>query len=488
MKKRIFATCLACVLLLTTAACGTNTTTSSGAADPETSVSAVSEVSETSEGSETGEEEDIPNFNGARVCLATWGDSTYAPPDNEEGEREAAWRAEMEEKYNFKLEYVTLPNDGYEAAVVASCVAGEPVADAFDIMMDYTTGMMAKGLLYPLDEIQSWDMVNGDNVLAAAAKAMTWSDGHTYGVKMQEGPFFDMKCITLFNKRIADDLGIDIYADYENGDWTWAKMREYASMATKDNDGDGENDTWGWVGSEALMTLNYVGSTGTELLDADHKVHYNTPEVVSALEESAAMKNFWYPVNDYAYQQKFAEGGALFMGAVQPWEMYSLSEMEDDFGLVPFPIPEKGDDFYTIADSVTVTVIPKNATDPEATAFVLKLLAEEPRPWEFDDEGNYLLENQEEENPYWYMGGIGDQLRDEESFENLDTIATNENFYFDMQRMYNVYWANPGFTNMINGMYQNGKTAQQVIEENEAGVQAAVDQYIADQQAAAATE
>lgn len=484
MKKRLLAMCMAAVLLLSTSACGGNNNSSTSSGSSESSGAAA----ETSSGVETskvasGEEEDIPDFGGARVCIATWGDSTYAPKDNEEGEREAAWRAEMEEKYNFKFEYLTLPNDGYEAAIVASCTAGKPVADVFDIMMDYTTGMMAKGLLYPLDEIKGWDPVNGDYTLKAVADAMTWSDGHTYGMKMQKGPFFDMKVVTLFNKRMAESLGIDIYADYENGDWTWAKMREYAAMASKDSDNNGELDVFGWVGGEYLLSLSFVGSTGIRLIDENYKVNYNNPDMLKALEASAAMKEYWYPVNDYSYQQKFAEGGALFMAAVQPWEMFSLSEMEDDFGLVPFPVPEKGDELYTIADSVTVSVIPKNATNPEAAAFAMKLLAHEPRPWEFDEEGNYLLENQEEENPYWYMGGYGDQLRDEESYENLNDIATDENFYFDMQRMFQIYWGDPGFTKMVDGLYKDGKTAKQVVEENQSGVQAALDAYLASQMA-----
>lgn len=488
MKKRMLAMCMAALLLLGTAACGSETTSTSSTGSSEASTSVAETSSDVETSSVTSEEEEIPDFGGARVCLATWGDSTLAPADDEEGQREAEWRAEMEEKYNFKLEYVTLPNDGYEAAVVSSCVAGEPVADAFSIMMDYTTGMMARNLLYPLDEIESWDMVNSDIVVKAVADTMTWSDGHTYGVLINEGPFFDMKCITLFNKRIAESLGIDIYADYENGEWTWDKMREYAAMATTDNDGDGTNDIWGWVGGENLLGLNYVGSTGHVLLDEEHKVHYNSPEVVAALDELAAMKEYWYPINDYSYQQKFAEGGALFAAAVQPWELFSLSEMEDDFGLVPFPVQEEGDELWSIADSATITVIPKNATNPEATAFVLKLLATEPRPWEFDEEGNYLLENQEEENPYWYLGGYGDQLRDQESMDNLAAIAENENFYFDMQRMYNVYWGAPSFTSMISDVYTGGMTAQQTIEANEAGVQAAVDQYLAEQAAAGTGE
>jgi len=31
----------------------------------------------------------------------------------------------------------------------------------------------------------------------------------------------------------------------ENGDWTWEKFAEIAQMATRDEDGDGENDLWG---------------------------------------------------------------------------------------------------------------------------------------------------------------------------------------------------------------------------------------------------
>jgi len=45
---------------------------------------------------------------------------------------------------------------------------------------------------------------------------------------------------------LFDRLGLpDPYMLQENGDWTWEKFAEIAQMATRDEDGDGENDLWG---------------------------------------------------------------------------------------------------------------------------------------------------------------------------------------------------------------------------------------------------
>jgi len=364
-------------------------------------------------------------------------------------------------------------------------MAGEPVGDVINLMMDSVPGLAAKGLLYPVDTLKSFDFMNHPLVQTAVRDALTWSDGHTYGWYFNKGDYIGSKIFTVFNKRMAESLGLDLYALRDSGDWTWEKFAEYAALATKDTNGDGVNDTWGFTADVNLLGLGYIGSTGAVMLDQNNKINYSDPKILLALEEYAKIKPYWNAPPEGAnwdyYMTAFAEGNTLFAHANQWWNTSRYSSMEDDWGMLPFPLPSKGAKYYTVSDIEGGQSIPSKTKDPEAVAFVVGLL-QEPRPWDLDEEGNPIVDTTEKN---WFFPNYENQVRDEESLQTLSMLVYDGEFYFDRQRMFNVCWSDPGFSALLNAVWSGSMTPAQAAQAYEGPTQEKLNAFLEEQKQAA---
>ncbi|SFS73938.1 ABC transporter substrate-binding protein [Paenibacillus sp. BC26] len=499
MKRKTALICIMAMIFIVASACSNNNNAGSSTSPPESTNANASETANTTEATNTTEAEaesqepaETPvyeDLGGVTVKFANWGDSSWSKPgDDEKGLREQAFREELMKNYNFKIEYLAIPDDSYLPTVTSSIMSGNPAADVFNLMMDAIPGFAAKGLLYPLDTVKSYDFINDPSIQTAVRDAVTWNDGHTYAYYRGSSAYLGSKTFTVFNKKIASSLGLDPYDLWTKGEWTWDKFQEYAALATKDTNNDGVNDQWGLTGDMVLLPLGYVGSTGAELLDKDHKIHYNDPKVTQALEAFKNLKPYLQAAPEGSnwdfYMTAFAKGNVLFSQANQWWMTSRYQDMQDDWGIVPFPLPKAGDPYYTVSDIEGVQAIPYNTKNPEAVATVIKLLAQ-PRPWDLDENGQPLVDKSD---PNWFWPDYENQVRDEQSLESLSTIINNEKFYFDKQRMYNVYWSDPGFQAMGQAVWDGTMTPAQAIQANEKPTQEKLNAFLAEANSAAAAK
>jgi hypothetical protein len=369
--------------------------------------------------------------------------------------------------------------------IISSTLAGDPVAEVISMMMDAVPGLAAQGLLYPLNKLQSFDFMNHPGITTAVRDAVTWHDGNTYGYHTNNGAYIGSKIFTVFNKRIAESLGLDLYALRDSGEWTWDKFAEYAALATKDTNNDGVNDQWGFTADLNLLGLGYVGSTGAVLLDNNNVIKYNDPNVLRALEEYAKIKPYFNAPPEGAnwdYNMTvFAEGNTLFAHANQWWMTSRYQQMEDDWGILPFPLPSKGAKYYTVSDIEGLQAIPYNVKNPEGVAFVISLL-NQARPWDLDESGKPLVDKSD---PNWFWVNYENQVRDEESLETLSMLVYDGEFYFDRQRMFNVYWSDPGFSALLNSVWDGKMTPAQAVQTYEAPTQEKLNAFLEEQKQAA---
>jgi|GEM_PF-3076309 len=479
MKRTIALVSIMALIFVIASACSSKNNDTGSSTSPSASPSSSAPASQ--EPSETPVE--YEDLGGVTVTFANWGDSNWSKPgDDEKGQREQAFREELMKNYNFKIEYVSIPDDSYLPTVTSSIMSGNPVGDVISLMMDAVPGFAAKGLLYPLDTIQSYDFMDGGGILTAVRDAVTWSDGHTYGWKRDSAnAYLGSKIFTVFNKKIASSLGLDPYDLWAKGEWTWDKFQEYAALATKDTNNDGVNDQWGLTADPVLLPLGYVGSTGTVMLDSNNTIKYNDPKVTQALDAFKNLKPYLQAAPEGAnwdfYMTAFAEGNVLFGQANQWWMTSRYQDMQDDWGIVPFPLPKQGDPYFTVSDIEGVQAIPYNTKNPEAVAKVLKLLDQTKRPWNIDENGNDLVDKSD---PNWFWVNYENQVRDEKSLESLSTIILNENFFFDRQRMFNVYWSDPGFQAMSDAVWKGTMTPAQAIQANEKPTQEKLNAFLAE--------
>lgn len=172
-----------------------------------------------------------------------------------------------------------------------------------------------------------------------------------------------------FNKRLLTEAGIDPESLYElqaNHEWTWDKFTELMDTVQRDIDNDGVIDVYGVTQNSGNMISAAVWSNGGEYVgqkDGKYVYRLEDPETVEgltwAVETVLAKYTLPYPDGaewDY-YKEAYKSGMAAFMVDDAYCAGDFLSEMEDDFGFVAFPMGPQSSE-YTNCWSNNPHVIP----------------------------------------------------------------------------------------------------------------------------------
>ena len=201
--------------------------------------------------------------------------------------------------------------------------------------------------------------------------------GKTYGCY---AGYTEPRAVLYFNKRVLEEAGIDyntIYDAQANGTWTWAMFEDMLKTLTRDKDNDGITDVWGFTGSFDDMQNAYVFGNGGKWFDFDEngKLYpaMNSDAVLEALTEARKLRdNYFYaqPTDgnwDY-YKEAFKSmdigfysyqcyGGLAFGNGDS--STTELANMEDEWGLVAFPVKEAGTNYITVGSGCdNITMIP----------------------------------------------------------------------------------------------------------------------------------
>lgn len=196
--------------------------------------------------------------------------------------------------------------------------------------------------------------------------------------------------MVAFNKRLAEQLGFtganDPYELVRNNQWTISKMTEMMKTATVDKDGKPgmtTADQWGLtmidIGTAGMTT--FLMSSGATMLKNDNgNVVYNMGDskTIDALNQAY---NFFVKDNTCYSQgsaddvlRLFSNGNSLFL-LTNLGYVTQLDNMEDDFGIVPFPRGDQEETFTTFMDwNTNIAMIPKYA-DAEKAGALLQALA-----------------------------------------------------------------------------------------------------------------
>lgn len=419
-------------------------------------------------------EEEVVDLGGVTITFGNWGELSEELQDPTS--LESLWRAELEEKYNFKFAYSYRPGDeGTPTIFLSSVLSGEPFADVVNMMSDAVTSFAQQDLLYPLNTLESYDLVNGYGVNQDVMKNMTLQDGNTYGVFFSGKYVYDNQIFIAYNKSLAAREGLPNLAElYKNGEWTWDKFIELAAQVTKDTDNDGAIDQYGFCYDPSGYGLSFLVSTGVPSITADMKVNYGDPQIMEAMRAMGNSMPYAIKAPSDAnwdwYLTQLKTGNTLFAMTQYLWSMYNYRDMTDDYGFLPFPSPD-GEKYYTYINGFNCQVIPYNCKNPEAAAFVMGLLAQD-RPWDYDENGELIYDKNNAEE--FVLKNFEADCRDEEAFEYLVFMFEEMELTIDRQRDYNVFWN--GFMSMATAIQDGSMTPEQAAEAYIAPVQAALDQ------------
>ncbi|MDF2484627.1 MAG: hypothetical protein K0R46_795, partial [Herbinix sp.] len=187
----------------------------------------------------------LRNLNGIHIVVGDWwstGEETEAVTQKEEDQR--AYRAQIQEDYNFTLEQVNLGGWAeYAEIFITSTMSGDPAADIFIMDQAMVPEPIKQGLCYPLNELPSFDFTQ--EKWNSGIRDSYTIGGATYAFSEEK----DAPGLGVFwNKRLFEEAGLDpdlLYDLQKNGEWTWDKLHELAKQLTIDSNSDGVTDTYG---------------------------------------------------------------------------------------------------------------------------------------------------------------------------------------------------------------------------------------------------
>jgi hypothetical protein len=300
-----------------------------------------------------------------------WENWTEMDPDTQKTYDYRKW---LEETYNCKIHQIQNGDWGTCAQVMIDFVANGGEADKlalFIVEPGKIGSLMTNGVAADWNydfSADKWNKLDKDFVTIG---------GKTYGAYVG---YTEPRAVLYFNKKVLEDAGIDpesIYDAQKDGTWTWEMFEDMLKKITRDTDNDGVIDIWGLTGSGDDMNNAFVFNNGGKWFDFDENGQLypamNTDNVMEALAEAKKIgQNYFYaqPADgnwDY-YKEAFKAGnigfysyqcyGGLAFGNGSS-KNTELADMEDDWGIVAFPVKEAGMQYITVGTGCdNITMIP----------------------------------------------------------------------------------------------------------------------------------
>ena len=381
--RKVLATVVCAAMTLAMVGCGDKTPASN-------SVSSASQASVSSASASASEEEKPAepeyDFGGRTFRIGSYYDMT---PDPEKGALEAALAAriaEVEEKYNCKIEFVDLGGD-YVADYVTSVLAGDPIVDVgYVITHKLLPSLIEGGIAYPLSELPALDLSEykwrSDVVEAGTYK------GKQYAMLLKDP---EIRYGIFWNKTLFNKYGLpDLYELVDKGEWNWDKFQEIANLGNQDTDGDGEIDIYGFNARENLAWCflysdgAYVASKTSDGIAID----LSDPKVIEAL---TGLQNFtqnvkfrdaidWSKEGWDSFIKDFRDG-KYCMCLEEFWISYAYLNkaeegMQDDWGWVPFPKGPSATGWSCYGKENGARFILNGVEKPEDVALVYDLITD----------------------------------------------------------------------------------------------------------------
>jgi multiple sugar transport system substrate-binding protein len=165
-------------------------------------------------------------------------------------------------------------------------VAGGTSPDVVGMVSMYSQQYIRQGTLLSIDPyISSQPDVNMDDFWPAIMKAYKW-EGKTYAL-----PYDLSTMLLIYNKKLFDEAGVA----YPN-DWTWDQFVEATQKLTKDTNGDGKTDQFGYILPEFDWVIDVpLGINKARFISEDGKTcMLDTPEAIETIQWLSDLRNKYH--------------------------------------------------------------------------------------------------------------------------------------------------------------------------------------------------
>lgn len=171
---------------------------------------------------------------------------------------------------NIIVEYENLSFSDY-FTVLTTQIAGGDAPDVMAMNFENEARYADLGALEDLDPFIERDNLNLDKYFSSTVGMHRHS-----GIQAGLPATFSI-VINFINKDLFDEAGLD----YPDENWTWEDLLEAAQAMTKDVDGDGIIDQFGYV---AGWWPNFVFQNGGQILNEEGRCGLNTSEAIEGLQ------------------------------------------------------------------------------------------------------------------------------------------------------------------------------------------------------------
>ena len=296
----------------------------------------------------------------------------------------------VEEKYGITISASESSHSNYDTDALNSILAGD---DAYDVIFAHSRAAFAyavQGAGYNIHDISTihmdmpwWSKNINDNCTVNGKLYILDGDISLSGLS-------SAMCL-LFNKRIFDEKGFDYpYEMVRDGEWTFDEFAYLAKKGGEDLNGDGvmkpEDDQYGFVTAEWEAPINVLYAGGQKIYNINdegaveltlysNKTVEIYDEFFRLMDNEACFLRFTEGNINYSGPDIFSSGRAMMasggLGSAQ-----GLRNMDDDFGIIPYPKFDETDEYSTAVNGVApLIVIPISVSDVNRTGAITEALA-----------------------------------------------------------------------------------------------------------------
>lgn len=424
--KKLLVLLMAAMMLLTVfVACQTTPDNGGGTGDGTESVTATDTVVSVELPDQTYDGYNFRVFARPEANSTTvWVSDLFADSEDSTRVGAAVYRRNewVCDRLGCELSYTLSSDSNMETDAMDVLFAGE---DAYDLLMPHGRSIMTyanEGYLLDWETDLVW--CNLDKPWWDQEARDTFSINNRLYVMngdlsyMSIGYTFAM----FFNKDVMDELHIEYpYELVQNGEWTFDVFKSMAVQGTSDLDGNTAIeigiDRVGYSTHEHGASFQVMYSTGSRLLLKDEDDLPYSPGVTEMLDD--AYSAFYDFIDSQDAHMYFNKDGDKAVDTKQEqalfWDTYvnalaNMGDYEFEFGLVPWPNFNEGEDGYSCHVSCYVHEfgVPHTVTDAARTSAILEALAYGGHTMVIDEYYEQTLQIQ--------------KSRDEESKEMLNLI------------------------------------------------------------------
>ena len=313
----------------------------------------------------------------------------YLEEDSEDIVESATYRRNklIEEMYGITITGSESSDHNYDTSALNSILAGD---DAYDIIFTHSRAAFSyavQGACVNFNEVES---IHLDKPWWTRAITDSCSiNGYLYVLDgdISSESLGATMCM-LFNKRIFDELGYDYpYELVKDDEWTFDEFAYLAKKGGADLNGDGviaaKDDRFGYISSQWQAPMNILYTGGQKIYDKNDEgvleltLYSNKTvdiydEYFSLIDNEACLLGT--ESKPHGGGEVFKEGRAMFTDSeLRMAELHR--DMDDDFGIIPYPKFDEDDVYATAANGGThLMIMPITVSDIERTGAITEAL------------------------------------------------------------------------------------------------------------------